>query len=56
MFHLTYSFQPHYGPVVDSTSNRNEYQEPFLRIQGSLRSRSSPVGTASAYELDDSEV
>jgi hypothetical protein len=21
------SFQPHYGPVVDSASNRNEYQE-----------------------------
>jgi hypothetical protein len=26
-FQLTYSFQPHYGPVVDSASNRNEYQE-----------------------------
>jgi hypothetical protein len=22
------SFQPHYGPGVDSASNRNEYQEP----------------------------
>jgi hypothetical protein len=26
-FQLTYSFQPHYGPGVDSASNRNEYQE-----------------------------
>jgi hypothetical protein len=26
-FQFTYSFQQHYGPVVDSASNRNEYQE-----------------------------
>jgi hypothetical protein len=26
-FKLTQSFQPHYGPGVDSASNRNEYQE-----------------------------
>jgi hypothetical protein len=26
-FSLTYSFRPHYGPGVDSASNRNEYQE-----------------------------
>jgi hypothetical protein len=26
-FKLTYSFRPHYGPGVDSASNRNEYQE-----------------------------
>jgi len=25
-----YSFRSHYGPVVDSASNRNEYQEHFL--------------------------
>jgi len=24
------SFRVHYGPVVDSASNRNEYQEYFL--------------------------
>jgi hypothetical protein len=24
---LTYSFRSHYGPGVDSSSNRNEYQE-----------------------------
>jgi hypothetical protein len=27
IFQLTWSFQPHYGPEVDSASNRNEYQE-----------------------------
>ena len=27
---LIYSFEPHYGPGVDSASNRNEYQEYFL--------------------------
>ena len=27
---LTESFRPHYGPGVDSASNRNEYQEYFL--------------------------
>jgi hypothetical protein len=31
---LTQSFQPHCGPGVDSTSNRNEYQEYFLRGKG----------------------
>jgi len=29
-FLLTYSFQPYYGPGVDSASKRNEYQEYFL--------------------------
>jgi hypothetical protein len=27
------SFRPHYGPGVDSASNRNEYQEYFLGIK-----------------------
>jgi hypothetical protein len=27
IFQLTYSFQPHYVPGVDSASNRNMYQE-----------------------------
>jgi len=27
------SFRLHYGPVVDSTSNRNEYQEHFLGVK-----------------------
>jgi len=29
-FSMTYSFRSHYGPGVDSASNRNEYQEYFL--------------------------
>jgi hypothetical protein len=27
------SFQPHYGPGVDSASNRNEYQEPSWGVK-----------------------
>jgi len=27
------SFRSHYGPGVDSTSNRNEYQEHFLGVK-----------------------
>jgi len=27
------SFQSHYGPRVDSASNRNEYQEYFLEVK-----------------------
>jgi hypothetical protein len=33
------SFQPHYGPGVDSASNRNEYQEPSWGVKGSRRVR-----------------
>jgi len=33
-FSSTQSFRPHYGPGVDSTSNRNEYQEYFLGDKG----------------------
>ena len=29
------SFRSHYGPGVESASNRNEYQEYFLRVKGS---------------------
>jgi len=32
-FSLAYSFRPHCGPVVDSASNRNEYQEYFLGVK-----------------------
>jgi hypothetical protein len=31
-FSLTESFRSHYGPGVDSASNRNEYQENFLGV------------------------
>ena len=33
-FSLTLSFRPHYGSGDDSVSNRNEYQEYFLRGEG----------------------
>jgi hypothetical protein len=32
-FSLTSSFRPHYGPGVDSASNRNEYQEYLLGVK-----------------------
>ena len=32
-FSLTLFFRPHYGPGVDSASNRNEYQEYFLGVK-----------------------
>jgi hypothetical protein len=32
-FSLSESFRPHYGHGVDSASNRNEYQEYFLRVK-----------------------
>ena len=32
-FSLTQSFRLHYGPGVDSASNRNEYLEYFLRVK-----------------------
>ena len=31
---MTLSFWPHYGPGVDSASNRNEYQEYLLSVKG----------------------
>ena len=30
---ILYFFRPHYGPVVDSASNRNEYQEYGTELQ-----------------------
>ena len=32
-FSVTYSFRSHYGPGVDSASNRNEYQVYFLGVK-----------------------
>jgi hypothetical protein len=32
-FSLTQSFRPHYGPEVDSASNRNKYHEYFLGVK-----------------------
>jgi hypothetical protein len=36
-FQLAYSFQPHYGPAIDSNSNRNEYQESSCGAKGGRR-------------------
>ena len=33
IFSVTYSFRSHYGPGVDSASNRNEYQVYFLGVK-----------------------
>jgi len=33
IFSLILSFRSHYGPGVDSASNRNEYQEYFLGVR-----------------------
>ena len=33
-FSVTYSYRSHYGPGVDSASNRNEYQVYFLGVKG----------------------
>jgi hypothetical protein len=33
IFHWYKSFRSHYGPGVDSASNRNEYQEYFLGVK-----------------------
>ena len=32
-FSLTESFRPHYGPGVDLSSNRHEYQECLLMVK-----------------------
>jgi hypothetical protein len=36
-FSLTQSFRPHYGPGVDSASDRNEYQGSSLESKGDRR-------------------
>jgi hypothetical protein len=38
-FQFTQFFQLHYGPGVDSASNRNEYQESSWRVNGGRRVR-----------------
>jgi hypothetical protein len=34
IFSIDLIFQPHYGPRVDSASNRNKYQESSWRVKG----------------------
>ena len=35
-FSVTQPFRPHYGPGVDSASNRNEYQVYFLGVKAAV--------------------
>jgi hypothetical protein len=39
IFQFTESFQPHYGPGVDSASKRKEYWEPSRGVKGGRRVR-----------------
>jgi len=41
-FSSTQSFRSHYGPGVDSASNRNEYQEYFLGVKAAGAYGSQP--------------
>ena len=52
-FSLTQSYRPHYGPGVDSASNRNEYQEYFLRGKGGryVRLTTLPPSCADCPEI-----
>jgi hypothetical protein len=49
---LTYSFQPHYGPGVDSASNRNEYHESSWGAKGGRRVRLT-TSTSSVSRLEN---
>jgi len=52
---LIYSYQPLYGPGVDSVSERNEYQEYFLEGKGGrcLRLTTLPPPCADCHEIWD---
>ena len=51
------SFRPHYGPGVDSPSNRNEYQEYFLVGKGGryVGLTTLPLSGANCLEIWDPE-
>jgi hypothetical protein len=44
------SFRSHYGPGVDSASNRNEYQEYFLGVKGGRCVRLTPLPPSCAVD------
>jgi hypothetical protein len=46
IFQFTLYFQPHYGPWVDSDSNRNEYQESSWGVNGGRRIRLTTLLTS----------
>jgi hypothetical protein len=39
IFQFTHSFQPHYGPAVDSASERKEYRESSWELKVGRRVR-----------------
>jgi len=52
-FSLTKIFRPHYGPGVDSASNRNDYQEYFLGGKGDrcVRLTTLPPSCADCHDI-----
>jgi len=52
-FFIDISFRPHYGPGVDSASNRNEYQEYFLGSKGGrcIQLTTLPISCADWLEI-----
>jgi hypothetical protein len=45
-FHSTWPVHPHYGPGVDTVSNREEYKEPFWGAKGDQPARKADNLTA----------
>ena len=51
-FSFIKSFRLHYGPGVDSASNRNEYQEYFVEVKGGQCVRLTILPTSRAECLE----
>jgi hypothetical protein len=57
-FLLTYSLRSHYGPEVDSASNRNEYQGYFLGSKGGrcVGLTTLPPSYADCFEIWETQL
>ena len=56
-FSMTNSFRPHYGPVVESASNRNEYQEYSVGVKdGQCLGLTLPPSCADCLEIWDHQI
>jgi len=53
---VTQTFRPHFGPGVDSASNRNEYQEYFLGGGGGKGGRCVGLTTLPPSSADCLEI
>jgi hypothetical protein len=53
-FQLTQSIHPHYGPGVDSGSNRSEYQESSWGVKGGRRVRLTSLPSVSRLSVPHS--